>query len=135
MSNPTIKIVEVECYRGNAWNISKYATHASTQHQIIFVQDNKEYFLGYRNKVADSDRMERIVFEKETSFEALDLLKKCIDLQAGLMSENCRSMEECNVASEYNAPIHNQIKLILSDLYKIESLDVEERVFITHILA
>lgn len=135
MNTPKIIINEVDCYRGNAWNIAKYATHSATQHQIMILKGGTEYHLNFRNKVADEDRGERIVFSKETTPEALNLLRRCINLQDGMMSEHCKSIEDFNEASEYNKPIKQRIKSILSEIYKIESLDIEEDRFIQHFLA
>jgi len=119
-----IIINEVDCYIGNA-NITHYATGRAVQHQIL-VNDTP---LGWRNGVADSDRGERIVLQKEVTENFVSLFQKSLLILDEMKSERCKTIEEYREASTFNVPIKKRLNNILVEMHNIENLDLDFSTF------
>lgn len=130
-SQVVLVINEVDCYKGNALN-SKYATHKATQHQIMLKVCDNYLHLGLRNKPADSNRAERIVFEKELDSNAvlfLALMYQAQQIKCSMLSEMCGSKKEYEEAAKYNAPKKVKVKQLIQKMYKLENLELSFELF------
>lgn len=125
-----IQISEVDCYIANAHIINHLATHSAVQHQIII----NGLCCGWRNKPADDGRYERIVFEKKVSKELGILMCKAIEIKSSMKSEICNTIDEYNVAKEYNKPIKDQLWQVVEQMYKIEDLGISVKQYYHHLV-
>lgn len=126
-------INEVDCYRGNASIISKYATDSAVQHQILLKNGNSLTSIGRMNGVADSGRGERIVKSVDVPVSIIALFEQCNSIKNGMKTTFCDSHEEYEANSVYNVPMEEELKSVVRKIWEIESFGIEFNKFYYHI--
>lgn len=119
-----ININEVDCDMSNSLK-TKYFKNRYVQHQIL-VNDEP---LGKLNGVTDNDRGFRYVLNKSVNNQFVLLFERCKELKNKMMPELYSTKEETEMAKDFNKTIKEEIEILITKMWNIESLDLSYKLF------
>ena len=129
MKKISLVINEIDCYIGNAHNISSLATHRATQHQILLKINNKVFSVGHMGRASDDDRGEQFIKEVEVNKDVASLFNRARKKAHTRMSIYCDTPKENDEMIKFNKPIKKEIKEIIRKIYKLENLGIDFETF------